>query len=116
MSLPTSEGLKEFRADLVGKQRNRQSSACNCIVYYLASTMPEGEQSEASTIENSHEATLKNKRKQVRGRITRSIKRLSEGVSKGDTNLQRLRKNLSNYERTLQLRVNCIVSFTIYLT
>ena len=86
MSLPTSECLKEFRADLVGKQKNRQSSACNCIAYYLASTMPEGEQNEVSTIENSHEATFKNKRKQVRGRITRSIKRLSKGVSKGDTN------------------------------
>ena len=103
MSLPTSEGLKEFRADLVGKQRNRQSSACNCIPYYLASTMPEGEQSEASTIENSHEATLKNKRKKVRGRITRSIKRLSEGVSKGDTNLRRFEKELEQLRKDFEV-------------
>ena len=40
--------------------------------------MPEGESSEISTID--HVANLKNKRKQVAGRITRSIKRLNEGV------------------------------------
>ena len=45
---------------------------------------------------------MKNKRKQVRGRITRSIKRLSEGVSKGDlrrffegTNLRRFGKEVA---------------------
>ena len=57
------------------------------IVYNLASTMPEGESSEISTID--HEANLKNERKQVRGRITRSIKRLNEGVLKKETNLRR---------------------------
>ena len=65
--------------------------------------MPEGEQSEASTIENSHEATLKNKRKQVRGRITRSIKRLSEGVSKGDTNLRRFEKELEQLRKDFEV-------------
>ena len=61
------------------------------------------EKSEASTIENSHEATLKNKRKQVRGRITRSIKRLSEGVSKGDTNLRRFERELEQLRKDFEV-------------
>ena len=65
--------------------------------------MPEGEQSQASTIENSHEATLKNKRKQVRGRITRSIKRLSEGVSKKDTNLRRFETELEQLRKDFEV-------------
>ena len=62
--------------------------------------MPEGESSEISTTD--HEANLKNKRKQVRGRITRSIKRLNEGVSKKETNLRRFEKELE------QLRKECL--------
>ena len=59
--------------------------------------MPEGESSEISTID--HEANLKNKRKQVRGRITRSIKRLNEGVSKKETNLRRFEKELEQLRK-----------------
>ena len=65
-------------ADLVGKQSNRQSS----VYYILASTMPE-ESSEETIVS---ETTLKNKRKQVREKITRIIKRLNEGVTKEDKN------------------------------
>ena len=66
--------------------------------------MPEGESSEASIIDNSSsEATLKNKRKQVRGKITRSIKRLSEGVSKEDRNLRRFEKEIEQLRKDFEV-------------
>ena len=61
--------------------------------------MPEGKTSEIYTIENSSKATLKNMRKQVRGRITRSIKRLKEGILKKDTNLRHFEKELEQFIR-----------------
>ena len=66
--------------------------------------MPEGELGEASTMDNSSsETTLKNKRKQVRGKITRSIKRLSEGVSKEDRNLRRFEKEMEQLRKDFEV-------------
>jgi hypothetical protein len=66
--------------------------------------MPEGESSEASIIDNSSsETTLKNKRKQVRRKITRSIKRLSEGVSKEDRNLPRFEKEIEQLRKDFEV-------------
>ncbi len=47
--------------------------------------------------------TLKNKRKQVRGKITRSIRRLSEGVSKEDRNLRRFEKEMEQLQKDFEV-------------
>lgn len=80
--------------------------------------MPEGATSEIYTIENSSEATLKNKRKQVRRRITRSVKRLNEGILKKDTNLPHFEKELEQFIRKdfEVARVNYTASSTIWQT
>ncbi|XP_028395735.1 uncharacterized protein LOC114519763 [Dendronephthya gigantea] len=66
--------------------------------------MPEGDSSEASIVDNSSsETALRNKRKQVRGKITRSIKRLSEGVSNGDRNLRRFEKEIEQLRKDFDI-------------
>ena len=46
---------------------------------------------------------MKNKRKQVRGKITRSIKRLSEGVLKEDRNLRRFEKEIEQLRKDFEV-------------
>ena len=73
--------------------------------------MPEG-MSEASTKESSNESTIKNKRKNLRGKITRCIKRLNQGVEKEDKNLRRFQKEMEQLRKDFDIHSNYIVSYT----